>query len=158
MLFRKTLDISDPWVREKTCNPAICSECGGKCCKTCGCSYFPEQLEMKKEELMKMKGITISSMTFNRNAIKLEKPLLFIRASNVDEGIISHSDIGKCSHLTENGCELEFEKRPLGGVLTVPFKGLGGCYALYTDQEFIEKWLPYQELLQEILNELKNEE
>ena len=154
MLDRKTLDISDPWVREKTCNPELCSNCGGRCCKTCGCSYFPEQLPMKNEELMTKKGITISSMAFDSHARKLPKPILYVRASNIGEGLRETKPVGTCKFLTDKGCSLSYEERPLGGTLIVPFQGLGGCYALYSDEEFIELWLPYQQLLQEIVDEI----
>ena len=148
------LDLSDPWVREKTCNPEMCKACGGMCCKSCGCSFFPSQLEMNKKAIVEKEGITIAAIQALSVFQKLEKPVLFIRASNIGEGLLASRPLGPCKFLTDKGCSLSFKERPLGGALVVPFKGLGGCYNLYSDKEFIEMWQPYQQLLQEIVDEI----
>ena len=151
MLDRKTLNISDPWVREKTCNPQMCAACGGRCCKTCGCSYFPSQLEMTKKAIKEKEGITIAKIRSIAMFQNLKTPILFIRTSNIGEGLLESKPLGQCKFLTPKGCSFSYEERPLGGTLIVPFQGLGGCYSLYSVEEFIKMWQPHQQLLQEIV-------
>ena len=120
------------WIKEKTSNPGMCKECGGRCCKKCGCSHFPEDLNMTFENIVK--EIKERKMSIDR----LEH-----------EGYVAYGNIGRCVFLTEEGCKLDYESRPSGGRYIVPF--WSGCYALYTPQEFIDKWIPYQKLLKDLI-------
>lgn len=141
------------WIKEKTSNPEMCKECGGRCCKKCGCSHFPEDLNMTfenivkeiKERKMSIDRLEHSGSFYN----KLDEPIYFLRAANENEGYVAYGNIGRCVFLTEEGCKLDYESRPSGGRYIVPF--WSGCYALYTPQEFIDKWIPYQKFLKDLI-------
>jgi Fe-S-cluster containining protein len=132
-------------------DPKACSLCGGRCCKACGCPYFPEDFqELTFESLKKLidsKKVEIDSIIYLSGPYTpLPNPVYYLRVANKKEG--------GCIHLTEKGCKLSYEERPTGGRLLVPH--WSGCYYLYSKEEFIEKWLPYQELLEELINSSNN--
>lgn len=141
--------------KNKLENIDMCRECGGICCKTTGCSYFPEDFkfdlnfENLKSEIDKgFIAIDYISFTGEKFPIALKEPIYYLRVKNIGE----NSPIGirnskTCIKLKENGCEFDFSERPSGGKYVVPFRGECGCYNLYTFQEFIDLWKPYQELL-----------
>ncbi len=141
------------WIKEKTSDPEMCKKCEGKCCKQCGCSYFPEDLNMTFESIAK--GIRERRISIDRLDhldsfySKLDEPVYYLRASNENEKYVAYGSRGKCVFLTEEGCKLTYETRPSGGRYVVPF--WSGCYSLYSSQEFINKWMPYQELLKELI-------
>lgn len=141
------------WIREKTLNPEMCKRCKGRCCKQCGCSYFPEDLDMTFENIVKNikeREISIDRMEYLENFYsKLEKPIYYLRVANENESYLAYGNIGRCIFLSDNGCKLDYEARPSGGKFIVPF--WSGCYPLYTKQEFIEKWIPYQNLLKNLI-------
>ena len=141
------------WIREKTLNPDMCKKCGGKCCNQCGCAFLPEDLQMCFSNLFEKifsREITIDKLEYLENAYnKLDKPVYYLRVANVNESCVEFNGMGKCIFLTENGCKLTYENRPAGGRLLVPF--WSGCYYLYTNKEFIDKWIPYQKLLKDLI-------
>ena len=135
------------WIREKTLNPEMCKKCGGKCCKQCCCAYFPEEFpDLSFEAIYKkisLNEVKIDSLYFLESLYNpLDEPIHYLRVANKENG--------ECIFLTDMGCKLSYEERPAGGRLLVPF--WSGCYYLYTQKEFIEKWIPHQKLLKDLIN------
>lgn len=145
------------WIRQKTQNPEMCKKCGGECCKRCGCAYFPEDLgELSYEKLVELwkKGVAVIDCMSYRdgNFYKpLPEPIYYLRAPNVNEHgkMVALKGMGPCYFLTEKGCKLSYDQRPSEGRYMVPF--WSGCYTLYKEQEFIDLWNPYQDLLKSFL-------
>lgn len=136
----------------KLTNEALCEKCGGQCCKKCGCSYFPEDFEFElnldnlKSEIDK--GFISIDALFYRNSIyqKLDKQIYYLRVrNNNDLTPVGINSLGVCKRLEENHCWFSLEKRPSGGKFYIPF--WSGCYTIYTQQEFIDSWEPYQKVL-----------
>ena len=99
---------------------------------------------------IKEREISIDRMEYLENFYsKLEKPIYYLRVANENESYLAYGNIGRCIFLSDNGCKLDYEARPSGGKFIVPF--WSGCYPLYTKQEFIEKWIPYQNLLKNLI-------
>ena len=135
------------FIKEVTSKPEMCAECGGKCCQRCGCPYFPEDFtDLSFEAICKMialNKVAIDSLKFLGSPYRpLDKPIYYLRTPN--------KKTGGCVFLTETGCKFSYEERPAGGRLLVPF--WSGCYYLYSEKEFIEKWMPYQKLLEDSIN------
>lgn len=145
------------WIISKTINKSMCAECGGECCKRCGCSYFAEDLDMNFENLQRKissRKISIDCLTHNENFVSLKEPVYYLRVSNINEKPIAIGALGRCSRLTKTGCSLSYINRPSGGKLFVPF--WSGCYPLYSQQEFIQSWIPHQKLLLELIDFFSN--
>ena len=135
------------FIIEKTLNPEMCKKCGGKCCQQCGCSYFPEDfMDLSFEAIYKkisLNEVAIDSFKFLGSPYNpLDEPIYYLRVANRKGG--------GCVFLTDTGCKLSYEERPAGGRLLVPF--WSGCYFLFSEKEFIEKWIPYQKLLKDLNN------
>lgn len=147
------------WIREKSQNSQLCTECGGQCCKRCGCSYFPKDLDMSFTNLSDMfekKLLVIDWVQYNDDSVYnlLPEPIYYCRVPNItDTSHVGLSNRGNCIYLTPTGCMLSYDERPTGGKLYVPF--WSGCYTLYKPQEFIDAWTPYQDLLKSFINENK---
>lgn len=136
----------------KLINDELCKECGGQCCLRCGCAYFPEDFkfdltfENLKSEIDKG-FIAIDMLTHLHSPYnKLDNPIYYLRVRNINDYTpIGKQTIGACKRLENDHCYFDFENRPSGGKFYVPFRR--GCYTLYTTKEFIDYWIPYQELL-----------
>ncbi len=135
-------------------NKELCSKCTDVCCKKCGCAYFPEdfkfELNFDNLKLEIDKGFIAIDMMIGTETpcLKiLDNPVYYLRVRNVnDETPIGIAEMGCCKKL--NGiCDFPFEQRPSGGKYYIPFEGHGGCYTLYTDQEFVDLWLPHQKVI-----------
>lgn len=141
-------------------NKDLCAKCQGKCCKKCGCDYFINDfVEINKNSILKIletNNVSIVSALKSEylpNGKKVLEPFLYLRARNVDRGVVDLLSLKKrCSLLTDTGCLYSLEKRPSGGVNLIPDEN--GCYQLVNQKEAILKWGPYQNLLSKIVKRL----
>ena len=123
-----------------------CAKCKGACCKNMGCHYSPKQF---------------SDLSFDGLKAEIEKgrisidwwegdyePEYYLRARHVASPIVDPSWGGRCMNLTETGCNLSWEERPLGGKALKPDKS-GRCfYTTYSKEDCKNEWLPYGDVLQ----------
>lgn len=133
-------------------NDTLCKECGGRCCKNCGCSYFPEDFDFElnfdnlKSEIDK--GLIAIDAMFYADSIyqKLDKPIYYLRVRNINDLTpVGINSLGTCKQLDVDHCLFPLKKRPSGGKFLIPF--WNECYTLYTQQEFIDFWEPYQKTM-----------
>ena len=131
-------------------NEQVCKKCKGLCCKQMGCHYSPKDFkdlsfEGLKKEIEKGK-ISIdwweTGDVFN--------PEYYLRARNKNGRIIDPSYGGECINLTEKGCSLSFEERPLGGKALKP-DIFGYCRSYYTKEDCKNEWKPYKEVLKKLV-------
>lgn len=146
----------------KIINEALCKKCNGKCCKRCGCSYFPEDFKFELTfENLKFeidKGfIAIDAIFYLDSPYKqLDNPVYYLRVRNTNDITpIGINSSGTCKRLIKNRCWFETKDRPSGGKYYIPF--WSGCYTLYTSQEFIDFWIPYQEVLMLLIEHYKKQ-
>ena len=146
--MKKHFDFSE----NKMTNDELCKKCGGKCCESCGCAFFPDDFEFELNfENLKFeidKGFIAIDAIFYGESIyeKLDVPIYYLRVRNINDSTpIGINGYGTCKRLKENHCEFSLEKRPSGGRYLIPF--WSGCYTLYTVQKFSDFWRPYQEIL-----------
>lgn len=145
----------------------ICHECGGFCCKKSGCDYSPNDFKDKSLtgilNILECGNISIVSVVKFRmlpNGKKCCEPLLFLRARNIDRGIIDLISYRKqCSMLTETGCTYDLEHRPSGGANLTPV-GLDPktkmplCYPAEDPKTIIYPWESYQKVLEKAVKRL----
>lgn len=138
-------------------NKDLCQKCGGRCCKKSGCDYFVSDFEViNKNNLVKILDTgnvsIVAALSFKtlRNGEKAVEPFLYLRARNIDRGVVDLFSLKKtCSMLTDTGCTYTLENRPGGGVNLIPREDV--CRPLKDPVEEIKKWLPYQSLLSKLV-------
>lgn len=124
-----------------------CEKCGGFCCKHMACHYSPSDFEDKSFDALKKE---IKKGRISIDWWEADKPEYYLRARHVDSPIVDGSWGGTCINLTENGCSLSFEDRPLGGKTAKPSKD-GMCTNEYTKKKCKEEWKPYAETLEKLV-------
>lgn len=124
-----------------------CAICRGKCCRFYGCHYSPSDF---------------ADLTFDGLKKELEKgrisidwweadtPEYFLRARHVGEPIVCGSWGGVCVNLTDSGCSLSWEERPLGGKALKPDRTF--CTSSYTKEECKEEWKSYADVLRQLVD------
>lgn len=136
----------------------ICKQCGGRCCKKCGCDYSAldfDDLSYKTicEFLSEGKISVVSMVSFDRlsNGKKIANLFLYLRARNVDRDVVDLISVKtRCSQLTEIGCSYTYDDRPTGGKNLVPVEG-GKCYPAEDQFELVKTWQPYQNVLRKVV-------
>nr|DAU24511.1 MAG TPA: Protein of unknown function (DUF3109) [Caudoviricetes sp.] len=135
----------------KTFQPTeVCAQCKGDCCKTMGCHYSPTDLddlsfEGLKSEIEKGK-ISIDWWSGDEHEY-------YLRARHVGAPIVDPSWGGRCINLTETGCSLPWEKRPLGGRALKPKENSGNrkCRTFYSKEQSKNDWKPYSNVLKQLV-------
>ncbi len=142
-------------------NKEICKECGGKCCKKCGCDYLPKDFEDLSTNglLERITGggdisiISTLNISILPNGKKVIDSILLLRERNINRPIVDLlSYKTSCASLTEQGCKYDFEHRPSGGKNLIPREN-GKCYDP-TSLNKVEVWLSYQKVLQRVVKRI----
>ena len=145
----------------KNLNPELCAECGGECCKTCGCHFSPDDFpkltwESLEEEFWKGM-ITIEYV--DGEQVYESFGAYIVRMRNVDGpaiegGYFRSQRAAPCIMWTEKGCRLPYEKRPTGGRLLVPSRTEGGFYTCrnsYNLSDCWHEWKAFDRLLSDFV-------
>lgn len=151
----------------KNINSKVCSQCGGKCCKRCGCPFSPDDFEDISFEYLKKeleKGY-ISIDYVDGEMILEDFGIYILRARNQDMPIV---DVGfrrgtPCILLTEKGCKLDYEHRPSGGKLLVPDQEFESheslrCHSNYDMDDCCHEWKPHQKILSQLVQYFKDKD
>ena len=136
----------------KNVNEEICTECGGRCCKQCGCFFSPYDFpEISFDFLQKEieKGY-ISIARLDYDIIK-QPDVYILRVRNQGKPIVDTGYNGRsqCILLTEKGCKLSYENRPKGGRFLIPSKE--GCKSEYTLIDCANEWKEYQWIIFDLM-------
>ena len=163
-------------------NESLCKRCGGMCCKQSGCVFSPDDFPALKlfsrndakrylRHRLKQGKISIAlhiednyedsvdiDMIFSKELATRGITIFYPRMRNKGQPIIDffiESDmIGKyppCAILTNTGCPLPFNKRPKSARYLVP--GKYDCTPLYTYEQAYDDWLPYQDIMFELVKD-----
>ena len=144
------------YLKKEQTTQDLCSKCKGKCCKHAPCHYSPEDFEeisfdsLKKQiEKGHISIVSVSMREYDEDDMLLQAYIL--RPRGKDRPI---SDYGSpldipCSLLTETGCSLSYEDRPMGGKMLIAREN-GACMAVYESDMCINDWKPYQDILEEL--------
>jgi len=146
---------------EKTENRNLCAECGGYCCKKCGCDYFVSDFEnMKLDYLIDVLNTgrvsVVSFLDFKTlpTGKIICNPTLYLRARNINRDEIDLLSFKTtCASLEENGCYYDLEHRPSGGSTLIPrvIDEEFACYNEIDKLEELKKWNAYQKVLERLV-------
>lgn len=146
----------------KNVKSKVCSKCGGKCCKICGCHFSPDDFEEISFEFLKKeleKGY-ISIDYVDGEVIYQNFGVYILRIRNKNAGVVDTSMIRQkreCILLTENGCKLDYAHRPTGGKLLIPDKN-GRCRSKYDIRDCCYEWKPHQRILLDLIEYFETKE
>lgn len=158
----KDLDIS------KNVNSEICTECGGQCCKRCGCHFSPDDFKEINFDFLKKeieKGY-ISIDYVDGEMIYQNIGVYILRVRNQCAPVVDFS-FGQrpCILLTEKGCKLDYEHRPSGGKLLIPsnefyglFESKRMCASKYSIKDCCYEWKPHQKILYNLAKYFEDKE
>ena len=126
---------------------AACEKCKGACCKHMACHFAPSDFTDLSYDALKAE--------IERGFISIDwweddRPEYFLRMRHVDAPIVDPSWGGRCMLLTDSGCPLPFEQRPLGARALKPVQG-GNCEVFYSKEDCKNDWMPYHEILSDLV-------
>lgn len=150
-------------------NSELCKECGGQCCKFFPGAYFPGdygfEVENLKENLLKAfrsGKVAVDLCEGDPRGWPQECPdavpyTYYIRPKRrVHRSLIDYILAGDsaCIHLTERGCELPFEQRPLNCRMLEPRPRHLGCTAHgYHKEKAAQAWFPYEKIIKAAMDQ-----
>ena len=146
-------------------NSKMCSECGGKCCKSLPGANFPDDFDAPIQEevkkALKSGQYTIDSWEGDARLGKEELSVCyFIRpAVKGKEGeLTDYSWGGECTFLSLEGCTLLLEKRPTSCKVLEP-KEKGNCFVHQGKDKRAAAiaWIPYTEMFENLISEYEGE-
>lgn len=143
-------------------NLKLCTECNGRCCKSMGCHYSPEDFKDISYESLKKeidKG-HISLDWWEGNPFDSDKDdeikrAIYLRTRHIYSPIVDPSYGGVCSLLKEDSCSLSYEERPRGGRDLIPSEDFINykCNDLYNKQQASKDWYKYNNILEKLVDE-----
>lgn len=140
-------------------NKEVCSECGGRCCRHMSGGTEPEDFGPDVEENLRAAFSSGRwSIDWWGGELGGEMDPMFIRPRHKGAPLVDPSFGGECVFLQEDGCALEPEDRPMGCRRLEPVAD-GDCVshvggAVNAKEASVRAWLPYQDLLRELRDEL----
>ena len=134
----------------------VCARCKGMCCKKYSGCYSPEDFgEVTYEKLrtdMK-KGLLAIDWW------EADPPEYFVRPRHVNEPVVCGSWGGVCVNLTEEGCRLSWNDRPLGCKALKPMENAQDyCRSDYLKEDSKNDWKQYDGILRRLVEEYRNGE
>lgn len=132
---------------------SYCKSCKGECCKHMACHYAPSDFG------------TPADITFYKLKEEIEKGCIsidwwegpngkeeyYLRARHVNAPIVDPSWGGRCVHLTDTGCGLSWEKRPMGGKTLRPRRSYDdNCEQTYSKYQCKQEWSLYADVLADL--------
>ena len=131
----------------------ICTECKGKCCRFYGCHYSPDDFEDISFESLKAE---IEKGKISIDWWEAEPREYFLRSRHVGEPVVCGSWGGVCVSLTDTGCSLPWDKRPLGGKALKPRATPNDdCVTSYGKEDCKNDWKKYDAVLRALVEHFK---
>lgn len=129
-----------------------CGICRGACCRHMGCHFSPRDFsdisfESLKAEIETKQYISIDWWEGD------DGPEYYLRVRNIGGNIVDPSWGGVCVLLTDDGCPLPFEERPLGARALKPKDTYNSsCESYYTKEDCKNEWKQYTDILKELVD------
>lgn len=148
-------------------NKDVCKKCGGKCCKNSPCEFAPFQILDDKSDIPLIDQL-IKFLECGKYAIdcwdgdvygKDRYCCYYVRVAAESEetyGLLRLFDtdfwFGRCKLLTDNGCSLSWEERPVCGKSLIP-NANGRCTSIYENgkEEMAKLWYEYNYLFENLI-------
>lgn len=139
-------------------NQELCTKCQGRCCKTIPGTMSPEEIFQPSTDIKFALRYLFSTglYTIGHRSVDSEgtKQIYYIRPRIKHSTELYDPSVwgGTCVFWTSKGCKLRDGERPEECRLLEP-KPDGKCISHTPDKNATtRKWIPYQELLKEIVN------
>lgn len=127
-----------------------CAACMGSCCKLMACHYSPSDFSDLSFEGLKAE---IEKGRISIDWWEGRKKMYYLRARHVGAPVVDGSWGGRCINLTETGCSLSWEERPLGGKALKPATSPGGvCTSSYSKERCKNDWKQYAPVLEKLVD------
>ena len=143
-----------------------CVTCRGTCCKQCPGAVFPQDcgpdIESGLREMMRSGRYTFDYWegAFNEGLDKKGETSYFVRPrvpTDEPDRIINGAWGGRCTFLTDTGCELPFEKRPTNCKMLKPRARRGDTCDIdghiRPKEEAIKAWRKHGDIVAKIIKE-----
>ena len=124
-----------------------CKNCIEPCCLRNPCCYVPDDFwSMDKDYLEYLLELNLLCIDYYYNySYSLESYYIRPRGySDKDE----YSDYNPCIFYKEDRCIFDKYERPIQPLLFI--SNQGGCFPIYTINQIVEDYKPYQEILKEL--------
>lgn len=138
-------------------NHKVCAKCGGKCCKSSGCSLMPHdvwQMSVKGIKEMLDTGhysIRVIELIFD-NKVEYIVGMSTRRVNN--QRVENNWMDGPCVLLEEHGCMLSDAQRPTCALLSIPSTDpLKDCELIITHPEYTMAWKKHATILNKVLKD-----
>lgn len=125
-----------------------CKKCKGECCKTMGCHFAPTDFPEITFESLKTE---IEKGYISIDWWEDEIPQYYLRMRHENAPVVDASWGGRCILLTDEGCSLPFEKRPLGARALKPQGNGENCRSYYTKEQCKNDWAAYDDVLKKLV-------
>lgn len=141
-------------------NEELCKQCGGKCCKKCGCDYLPRDFKDLStnglvDKILEGNISIVSTLTISKlpNGGEAITPILLLRERNKNRPMVDLLSLKTtCASLLETGCKYDKEHRPSGGRMLIPMEN-NECYNENPDLK-VQEWLSYQKILERVIKRI----
>lgn len=132
---------------------SYCARCKGKCCKYMACHFAPSDFKEISFEYLKSK-IEEGYISIDWWEEWDDTPSYFLRMRHVNAPIVDPSWGGQCMLLTDKGCPLPFEERPLGARALHPARVPSeDCISHYNKEACKNDWKQYDDILKRLVDE-----
>lgn len=147
----------------------LCKRCGGKCCQTIGCELFPQDVKkwfnadnITEDMIIKLLESGYVTIDYYEQDIRTEFGYqesnidqyhynsYYLRMRNKNENVINTTRGGVCTAWSENGCIIDWDRRPTTGRFLIP--GEKVCRSPFSGLEMILAWVPYYDILNDVWN------
>jgi Fe-S-cluster containining protein len=150
-------DCPDDWSQlDRVEDISICTNCGGRCCKTAPGRFAPDDLLMlygavqtKTVSMMLDDGIAAITLGLVGALNSRLAPIFTLAARGLNEpSLCLCLDTARCTHLGSSGCSFELDKRPLECAAIIP--STSQC-KLPGKTKMEDYWVPHQETLRKVV-------
>jgi hypothetical protein len=143
-------------------NADLCGPCGGQCCKSYPGAYHPAQFGPNLEGVEQLLRAGKAAIDWWEGELRdYEGTSYYLRAAIAGVNSVFHPAFGgSCAMLTETGCSLSWDVRPLDCRMLKPMPGTSkGHVACVTEgidgygnskEYFAHLWQPFARRLEEI--------
>lgn len=145
--------------------PELCKKCGGECCKLFPGAYFPGDYGFEEITVEKLvAAFRTEKVAVDFAGYSPDDMYYYLRPkrkSVADRDLVDYLLVGSgaCTYLTDSGCELPFEQRPLNCRMLEPRPRELGCTAHgFMKESAAREWLPYQKIIAKAIDTYYNED
>ena len=130
---------------------SYCAKCKGECCKHMGCHFSPSDFKEISLEYLQSR-IEEGYISIDWWEEMDGDPSYYLRMRHIGAPVVDPSWGGRCILLTDKGCPLSFEERPLGAKALHPARCASEeCINHYSKEQCKDDWKQYSSILNRLV-------